>query len=95
MDSNKLAYGVYISQLVRVGCICKKYDAFVERNMMIMSRLIRQGFRYTKLCDYFSRRHKSLFNKYGVSVRQHVFVGPCVGKESCLRISHSTVVLCI
>ena len=90
MDNNKLAYGVYISQLVRVGRICKKYDAFVERNMMITSRLIQQGFRYTKLCDYFkkfSRRHKSLFNKYGVSVRQHVFVGPCVGKESCLTIS--------
>ena len=79
MDSNKPAHGVYISQLVRVGRICEKYDAFVERNT-ITSRLIRQGFRYTKLCDYFkkfSRRHKSIFNKYGVSVRQHIMDGIC------------------
>ena len=83
MDSNipnKPACGVYISHLVRVGCICEKYDAFVERNMMITSRLIQQGFRYTKLCDYFkkfSRRYKSIFNKYGVSVRQHIMDGIC------------------
>ena len=47
---------------------------------MITSRLIRKGFHYTKLCDYFkkfSRRHKSIFNKYGVSVRQHIMDGIC------------------
>ena len=37
MDSNspaKPAYGVYISQLVRIGRICDKYHSFVERNRM-------------------------------------------------------------
>ena len=46
MDSNmpnKPACGVYISQLIQVGHICEKYDTFVERNMMITSRLIQQG----------------------------------------------------
>ena len=75
MDSNipaKPAYGVYISQLVRIGRICERYEAFVERHRMITSRLIHQGFHYTKLCDSFkkfSRGHKSIFDRYGVSVK--------------------------
>ena len=75
MDSNiptKSAYGVYSSQLVRIGRICERYETFVERHRMITSRLIHQGFHYTKLCDSFkkfSRGHKSIFDTYGVSVK--------------------------
>ena len=83
MDSNiptKPAYGVYISQLVRIGRICERYETFVERHRMITSRQIHQGFHYTKLCDSFkkfSRGHKSIFSRYGVSIKRHILDGIC------------------
>ena len=46
------SYGIYISQLVR---ICSTYDEFVKRNMVITSRLIKQGFLYTKLVTSFKK----------------------------------------
>ena len=42
------SYGVYISQLVRIGRICSTYDEFIKQNMMITTRLIKQGFRYNE-----------------------------------------------
>ena len=84
LDSNiplKPAYGIYISQLVRVGRICDKYGAFVTKNRQITTRLIQQGFRYSKLCDTFkkfSRRHKSIIEKYGVCYRHHIRDGICL-----------------
>ena len=56
MSSNiptKPAYGIYISQLVRIGRMCVDYGAFVDRNRMITGRLIKQGFRYSMLCKTF------------------------------------------
>ena len=53
MNSNipiKPEYGIYISQLVRIGRMCEEYSAFMDRNRMITDRLIKQGFRYSKLC---------------------------------------------
>ena len=47
---------------------------------MITDRLIKQGFRYSKLCKTFkkfSRKHRTIFNRYGVSVRQHIDEGIC------------------
>ena len=49
MDSNiptKPAYGVYVSQLVRIGRICERYETFVERHRMITSRLLESNIRY-------------------------------------------------
>ena len=40
-------YGVYISQLVRVGRICSDYHNFALRHYKLTKRLIRQGFRYS------------------------------------------------
>ena len=48
------SYGVYISQLVRIGRICSTNDEFIKRNMMITTKLIKQGFRY-KLVRSFKR----------------------------------------
>jgi hypothetical protein len=45
------SYGIYISQLVRIGRICSPY---IKRNMMITTKLIKQGFRY-KLVRSFKR----------------------------------------
>ena len=52
LDSNiptKPAYGIYISQLVRIGRICDAYSSFTDRNRRITSRLIKQGFKYSAL----------------------------------------------
>ena len=45
------AYGVYISQLVRVARICDSSQKFSRRNRCITDRLLRQGFEYHKLCS--------------------------------------------
>ena len=49
LDSNiptKPAYGVYISQLVRIGRICDKYEDFKERHRILATRLLKQGYKY-------------------------------------------------
>ena len=74
------AYGIYISQLVRIGRICDNYEDFVSRNRLVTTRLIKQGFRYSKLCHCFkkfSRRHNNIFNKYGKCLKQHIVDGIC------------------
>ena len=43
------AYGVYISQLVRIGRICSNYTQFTWRHYKLTQRLIHQGFRYSTL----------------------------------------------
>ena len=51
MSSNipsKPAYGVYVSQLVRIGRICSGYEQFCERHYKLTQKLIKQGFRYAK-----------------------------------------------
>ena len=70
-----MAYILYISQLVRIGRICDAYSSFTDS---ITARLIKQGFKYSALCDAFKtfcRRHKSIFDKYGVCMRQHIHDG--------------------
>ena len=47
------AYGVYISQLVRIGRICSDYSDFALRNYKLTERLINQGYRYSDLCRSF------------------------------------------
>ena len=43
------AYGVYISQLVRIGRICSDYSSFALRHHKLTERLVHQGFRYSDL----------------------------------------------
>ena len=89
------AYGVYISQLVRIGRICDNYSAFVNRNMIITTRLIKQGYQYTKLCKCmkkFSRKHKLIFNKYGKCLKRHIQDGICLPVCSLPQLSkHFTI----
>ena len=75
------AYGVYISQLVRIGRICDSYNDFCSRNYMITSKLIRQGFRYSVICrtfKKFARRHCNVFSKFKHSVKNHIWDGVCL-----------------
>ena len=99
MNSNipiKPAYGIYISQLVRIGRICEEYSAFMDRNRMITDRLIKQGFRYSKLCKTFkkfSRKHRTIFNRYGVSVRQQGICRPlCIIRKLSKNITMNSTV---
>ena len=59
------AYGVYVSQLVRIGRICSNYTHFAVRHYKLTQRLVRQGFRYSTLCVVFRR-----FAKKRVAFRQ-------------------------
>ena len=57
MGSNipsKPTYGVYISQLVRMGRICSSYHQFCERHYTLSKLLISQRFRYLELCTAFN-----------------------------------------
>ena len=78
MNSNipsKPAYGVYISQLIRIGRICEDFSAFAERHYKLTSRLIKQRFWYNKVCvafKRFSQNHSDIFSKYKVSLREHI-----------------------
>jgi hypothetical protein len=61
------SYGVYISQLTRFARACSKVSDFNYRNLVITSKLLKQGFRYHKLRRTFTkfyRRNNFLLEKY-------------------------------
>ena len=75
------AYGVYTSQLVRIGRICSNYTEFARRHYKLTQRLIHQGFRYSALCVTFKRFAKKftqVLDKYGCSIRKHIEDGICL-----------------
>ena len=78
MNSNvpsKPTYGVYISQLVRIGRICDSYKGFFTRHPRLTCRLVKQGFLYDKLVTSFktfSCRYLEIVSKFKVSIRKHV-----------------------
>ena len=87
---SKPAFGVYISQLIRIGRICEDVSAFAERHYKLTSRLIKQGFWYNKLCCFktFSQNYTDIFSKYKVSLRDHtqeVICLPLVAKNTLTR----------
>ena len=93
MDSNipsKPAYGVYISQLVRIGCICDSYKSFFTRHHQLTSRLVKQGFLYDKLVTSFKgfcSRYPEIFSKFKMSIRKHVEDGICLPTVAINRLS--------
>ena len=85
------AYGVYISQLVRIGRICSDYSDFALRNYKLTERLINQGYRYSDLCrsfQKFARKHPNILNKYYYSIRKHVEDGICLPTMSSFLSRH-------
>ena len=71
------AYGVYISQLVRIGRIC---DRFLSGNYMITSKLIRQG---SDIPSYAVLLRSLLddivmCSKFKHSVKNHIWDGVCL-----------------
>ena len=87
---NKPAYGVYISQLVRIGRICDSYHNFCTRHHKLTHRLVKQGFLYNKLVPMFKRfcnRYPEIFSKYKVSIRRHVEDGICLPTVTINRLA--------
>ena len=63
------SYGVYISQRIRFARVSSHVDDFNTRNKVLTAKLLRQGYRYHKLCKAFSkfyRRHFDIVSKYNV-----------------------------
>ena len=93
LDSNipsKPAYGVYISQLVRIGRICDSYHNFRIRHHKLTCRLVKQGFLYNKLVSTFKgfcSRYPEIFSKYKVSIRRYVEDGICLPTVAINRLA--------
>ena len=66
------SYGVYISQLIRFARVSSHVDDFNTRNKVLTAKLLRQGYRYHKLREAFSkfyRRHFDIVSKYNVGLK--------------------------
>ena len=66
------SYGVYISQLIRFARACSDVKDFNDRNKQITSKLLQQGYRYHKLCIFFTKFYKrngDLVEKYNTNLK--------------------------
>ena len=66
------SYGVYVSQLIRFARVCSHIDDFNNRNKLLTSKLLKQGYRYHKLRKAFSKfyyRHSELIVKYNICLK--------------------------
>ena len=75
------SYGVYKSQLIRFARASSHVTDFNNRNKFLTAKLLKQGFRYHKLCKAFSkfyRRHFELIENYHVSLKKLMQQGICI-----------------
>ena len=66
------SYGVYISQLIRFARASSYVADFNTRNTLLIQKLLKQGYRYHKLCKTFSkfyRRYYDLISKFQVGLK--------------------------
>ena len=66
-----LAYGVYISQLIRYSRACSSYQDVLDRGLLLTRKLLNQGFLLVKLKSSlreFYGRHHNLVDRYGIAV---------------------------
>ena len=66
------SYGVYISQLIRFARGCSDISDFNNRNFLLTSRLLQQGYRFHKLRKTFSKffyRNSDILNKYNTNLK--------------------------
>ena len=85
------AYGVYISQLIRIGQICTEHSAFTVRHYRLTERLIHQGYRYSDLCRAFRKfviRHREIIDKCNISIHKHVEDGICLPAMNSVLSRH-------
>ena len=70
----RTSYGVYISQLIRFTRASSNLSDFKCRNKALTAKLLRQGYRYFKLCKAFLksyRRHSALVEKLEIVFVKH------------------------
>jgi hypothetical protein len=68
-----LAYGVYISQMIRYSRACGSYQDFLDRGLLLTRKLLNKGFYFIKLKSLLQKiygRHHELVDRYGISVLQ-------------------------
>ena len=66
-DSRSTSYGVYISQLIGFARASSYVTDFNAHNKLLTQKLLKQGYRYHKLCKTFSkfyRRYYDLISKF-------------------------------
>ena len=56
------SYGVYISQLIRFAKASSYVDDFNTRNKLLTQKLLKQGYRYHKLCKTFSKFYRPYYD---------------------------------
>ena len=62
-DVPRLAsYGVYISQRIRFARVSSHVDDFNTRNKVLTAKRLRQGYRYHKHREMFSKFYRQHFN---------------------------------
>ena len=69
------AYGVYVSQLIQPEPVQITYQEFMEREKVLTTKLLSQGYQKTKLVatlKKFYGRHHDLVNPYNVAVSRIV-----------------------
>ena len=72
------SYGVYISQLIRFARVSSHVDDFNTCYKVLTAKLLRQGYRYHKICKAFSkfyRRHFDIVSKYNVGLKTLLLEG--------------------
>ena len=72
------SYGVYISQLIRFARVCSHVEDYNARNKCLTVHLLKQGYRYHKLRNAFSkfyRRHYELISKFNVGLKSLLHQG--------------------
>ena len=77
----RTSYGIYISQLVRFARACTRVEDFNSRNLSLTTKLLKQGFRYHKLCKMFKsffRKNNELIVKYGTTAKSLIRDGVCL-----------------
>ena len=71
------AYGVFVSKLIRYAWVCLKYEDFLCRGYILVSKLLKQGYSSRKLLTTFRKlygRHADLVHKFDTSV-SHMLKG--------------------
>ena len=66
------SYGVYVSQLIRFARVCSHVEDFNACNKCLTAKLLKQGYRYHKLRNAFSkfyRGHYALISKFNIGFK--------------------------
>ena len=67
------SYDVYISQLIHFARVCSNVDDFNNRNLFLIAKLLKQGYRYHKIRKAFSKfyhSHSELIVKYNIGLKK-------------------------